>query len=113
LLRAGADISRMPADTAPQRRHRELVLPQYTQVLSGLRTLVMVAVNAALRPQRSLAAFLMKSLPTLHPHLLHPSGTAPLASLFPAPGSHSVTESGSLRSPPTVRFRLTSECLLT
>ncbi|CEL92592.1 unnamed protein product [Vitrella brassicaformis CCMP3155] len=76
LLRAGADIGRMEGR---MHVHRQLVLPQYAAVLNEVPTAAMAAVNAALRPQRSLAAFLMKSLPTLLPHLMEPphTGTPP------------------------------------
>jgi len=56
-------------------------------VLNELPTAAMSAVNAALRPQRSLAAFLMKSLPTLLAHLQCLSG-ASVAIPPPIPASH-------------------------
>mmetsp|Transcript_9959 Transcript_9959/g.28744 ORF Transcript_9959/g.28744 Transcript_9959/m.28744 type:complete len:437 (+) Transcript_9959:258-1568(+) len=58
LLRAGADISRIPTDTEKHRRCRQLVLPEYVTVLNELRADAMAAINAALRPQRSFAALL-------------------------------------------------------
>ncbi|CEM23822.1 unnamed protein product [Vitrella brassicaformis CCMP3155] len=85
LLRSGADIGRIPTDTEHDRRFRDLVLPHCTTVLNtDVHTGAMAAVNAALAPQRSLAAFLMRSLPTLLPHLLQPPGT-PAADPPPAP----------------------------
>jgi len=62
LLRAGADIGRMPANTNRQRRQRELVVIEYTDVLNDLSTSAMAALNAALAPHRSLAALLTPRL---------------------------------------------------
>ncbi|CEM26982.1 unnamed protein product [Vitrella brassicaformis CCMP3155] len=58
LLQAGADIALMPTATEHDRRRRQLVLPEYATVLNNLPDDVMAAVNAALAPQRSLAALL-------------------------------------------------------
>ena len=58
LLQAGADIAIMPTATERHRRRRQLVLPEYATVLNDLPDDVMGAVNAALAPQRSLAALL-------------------------------------------------------
>ncbi|CEL93637.1 unnamed protein product [Vitrella brassicaformis CCMP3155] len=95
LLRSGADVGQMPTDTAWHRRWRELVLPRCMRVLNDIRTEAMAAVNAALAPQRSLAAFLMKSLPTLLPHLLEPPH-APAANLSPAPAGYGPHESEAI-----------------
>mmetsp|Transcript_26022 Transcript_26022/g.64581 ORF Transcript_26022/g.64581 Transcript_26022/m.64581 type:complete len:601 (-) Transcript_26022:2-1804(-) len=63
LLRCGADISLMPTDTEEKRCDRQVVLPQYTAVLNDVPAAAMAVVNAALRPQRSLAALLTHLLP--------------------------------------------------
>ncbi|CEM23770.1 unnamed protein product [Vitrella brassicaformis CCMP3155] len=95
LLRSEADICRIPTDTHEDRCYRQLVLPQCTAVLNDIHTEVMAAVNAALAPQRSLAAFLMRSLPSLLPHLLQPPGT-PLFSPSPAPAGYGPHEAEAI-----------------
>ncbi|CEM23713.1 unnamed protein product [Vitrella brassicaformis CCMP3155] len=100
LLRSGADVSRIPRPRAPvwrlRRRCRELVLTRYTTMLNtDVHTGAMAAVNAALAPQRSLAAFLMRSLPTLLPHLLQPPGT-PAADPPPAPNGYGPHEAEAI-----------------
>ncbi|CEM01691.1 unnamed protein product [Vitrella brassicaformis CCMP3155] len=102
LLRSGADIDRMPTATDKERQCRQLVLPQYTTVLNELPTTTIAAVNAAMRPQRGLAAFLMKSLPALLPHLLQPPHTGttpanpPAAPLLPAPPGYGPHEAEAI-----------------
>ena len=58
LLQAGADIALMPTATENDRGGRQLVLPEYATVLNNLPDAVMATINAALAPQRSLAALL-------------------------------------------------------
>ncbi|CEM23746.1 unnamed protein product [Vitrella brassicaformis CCMP3155] len=99
LLRSGADIGRMSTATEQDRRCRQLVLPQCTTVLNDIHTGAMAAVNAALAPQRSLAAFLMRSLPTLIPHLLQPPGTplvSPSPTALPAPNGYGPHEAEAI-----------------
>ncbi|CEM00569.1 unnamed protein product [Vitrella brassicaformis CCMP3155] len=69
LLRAGAapSISRIPTATGEQRRRRQLVLTEYTTVLSELPDVTMSAINAALAPQRDHSMLLARLLP-LAPH---------------------------------------------
>ncbi|CEM12045.1 unnamed protein product [Vitrella brassicaformis CCMP3155] len=62
LLQVGADIALMPTATEEDRRGRQLVLPEYATVLNNLPNDVMAAINAALAPQRSLAALLAPRL---------------------------------------------------
>ncbi|CEL95941.1 unnamed protein product [Vitrella brassicaformis CCMP3155] len=100
LLRGGADIGRIPTDSDRHRCRRQLVLPQCTRMLnSDVHTGAMAAVNAALAPQRSLAAFLMRSLPTLLPHLLQPPGTSlanPPAAPLPAAAGYGPHEAEAI-----------------
>ncbi|CEM01587.1 unnamed protein product [Vitrella brassicaformis CCMP3155] len=58
LFQAGADIALMLTATEWHRGGRQLVLPEYATVLNDLPDDVMAAINAALAPQRSLAALL-------------------------------------------------------
>ncbi|CEL93948.1 unnamed protein product [Vitrella brassicaformis CCMP3155] len=62
LLRAGADINTISTVTQRDRRGRQLVLTEHAAVLNELPAAVMVAVNAALAPHRSLAALLTPRL---------------------------------------------------
>ncbi|CEL93952.1 unnamed protein product [Vitrella brassicaformis CCMP3155] len=62
LLRAGADISSIPTATERDRCGRQVVLTEYATVLNKVGPPVMVAVNAALAPHRSLAALLTPRL---------------------------------------------------
>ncbi|CEM01552.1 unnamed protein product [Vitrella brassicaformis CCMP3155] len=62
LLQAGADIALMPTAIGEDRRGRQLMLPEYATVLNNLPDDVMAAINAALAPQRSLAALLAPRL---------------------------------------------------
>ncbi|CEM10953.1 unnamed protein product [Vitrella brassicaformis CCMP3155] len=95
LLRSGADIGRIPTDEKG-RECRQLVLPQCTTVLNDdVHTGAMAAVNAALAPQRSLAALLMKSLPALLPHLLKHPGT-PAGNRPPAPPGYGPHEAEAI-----------------
>ncbi|CEM36600.1 unnamed protein product [Vitrella brassicaformis CCMP3155] len=98
LLRCGADISflanRPPSPyiyisyLANRPPPRELVLPQYTAVLNEVPAAAMAAVNAALRPQRSLAALLTHLLP----HVAHNDGEDPA----PSPLSFGPHESAAI-----------------
>ncbi|CEM20236.1 unnamed protein product [Vitrella brassicaformis CCMP3155] len=76
LLWAGADIARLPMATEQQHRRRQLVLAEYKSVLNELSDVVMVAINAALAPQRDYSMLLARLLP-LAPHhdghATHPS----------------------------------------
>ncbi|CEM00585.1 unnamed protein product [Vitrella brassicaformis CCMP3155] len=69
LLRGGAapSISRMPNDTQQYRRQRQVVLTEYATVLNELSEVVILAINAALAPQRDHSMLLARLLP-LAPH---------------------------------------------
>ncbi|CEM02156.1 unnamed protein product [Vitrella brassicaformis CCMP3155] len=67
LLRAGADITRLPTATQQDRRRHQRVLAEYKKVLNELGDVVVAAINAALAPQRDHSMTLARLLP-LAPH---------------------------------------------
>ncbi|CEM03228.1 unnamed protein product [Vitrella brassicaformis CCMP3155] len=98
LLQAGANIARLRTATERDRRRRRLVLTEYATVLNEVPIAAMSAINAALRPQRELAALLTCALPqmtkiqldTLFPRQPCPS---------PSPQPTNTIEQGTSESP--------------